>query len=133
VGRHQYYRDSKKAGKDSGGNWAFGNSSFYFPTPGAGLSDKSAQDPNKFHATPVLAWMPAVQFNKRIPRCPCPKGGFGYTHVISHGYTDPFRVVGADVTYAAFGMQYLCKDCRDKKKRVTMSLITHLIAMTKMC
>jgi transposase-like protein len=60
--------------------------------------------------------MPVLEFNTRFQGCPCPLFPSEHKRVVSNGYTEPCRVVGATFTYAMVGNRYICPDCRDLKK-----------------
>lgn len=101
--------------KESRGVWPFANS-WYFPMTGPKLSEASAIDPIKFLSIPVLLFMPVLEFSHRFDRCPCASYGYQHKKVVSNGYTEPCRVVGATYTYAMVGNRYSCLDCRELKK-----------------
>lgn len=98
--------------KNGGGVWPFPNS-WYCPPSGPKLGNASSRDPTKYFGVPVLLFMPVVEFSSRFQKCPCAEYGYKHGRVVSHGYTEPCRVVGMDFTYAMVGNRYLCHDCKD--------------------
>lgn len=105
----------KKKVMASRGNWPFENS-WYFPMTGPKLSEASAVDPTKFLSIPVLLFMPVLEFSNRFDRCPCASYGYEHNRVVSNGFTEPCRVVGASYTYAMLGNRYSCLDCKDSNQ-----------------
>jgi hypothetical protein len=85
---------------------------FILQPSGPKLGNLNSKDPRKYFSLPVLLFMPAIEFSSQLQGCPCAELGYKHTRVMSNGYTEPYRVVGSDFTYAMVGNRYSCLDCK---------------------